>query len=826
MLLRFWLCLLLVAACLMPALAEVARPAAAPAAASAPAAPAAISVADLLSRADADERLTAEVSQRIDGSDPVDQFAPGLDFIARSVDERLRAAPAGSLRRLPVMRLESLDRHWNFDGQRLERWQADLEQVTQPFLDDATELSRRRTEWAATRSAGNVENLPDSLVTRIDAVLRKLDEAERKLSVPLARQIELRARAAAVGERIRHSQAAVDAAIADIDRRLLRLDAPPLWAVRDIGTIDRGSTDAILEGLQIETRFAQEYSLSDNVAAMSVRVLQLAFLPLVFWLSWRARRRLSPDDSHAADARVLARPISLWLLLAMMALLLLETHAPRLALDVAMLIVLIPVLRLLPPSSRREFGPWPQVATGLYLLELLGFFLMPSAFLYRLYVLLLTMLALALTLWLVWRRRTADGAEARGIALRALLVGQWIAALLFVVSLVSNLLGNVSLAEMLTAGTIRSAYMALILYAAVTVTHVVLRVLLEGRASRTTRGRRASALSVLLLRLLTLAAVVGGIVYALDAFRILRPLYDVVTTALSHRFILGQISVSLGNILVFVLGVMIAAWASRLVRLLLQEEVLARMVLPAGVANSIGTLSYYTLLLLGLLVALSAAGFDVSQLTLLLGALGVGIGFGLQNVVGNFVAGLVLMFERPIRPGDVIDVSGVSGTVRGIGLRATQVRTFDGAEVVIPNGTLLSGNLTNWTLADRRRRVEIPVGVAYGSKPAQVIELLRRTAADTPGVAAKPEPFVWFTGFGASSLDFLVRAWCDDYDASFALRSELATRIHDALERAGIAIPFPQQDLHLRSVSDAFSAALRVGPDMHPPLDSAPRETP
>jgi small-conductance mechanosensitive channel len=243
------------------------------------------------------------------------------------------------------------------------------------------------------------------------------------------------------------------------------------------------------------------------------------------------------------------------------------------------------------------------------------------------------------------------------------------------------------------------------------------------------------------------------------------------------------------------------------------------------VGSSIASLSYYALLLLGLLVALSAAGFDVSQLTLLLGALGVGIGFGLQNVVGNFVAGLVLMFERPIRPGDVIEIPGTSGTVSAIGLRATRLRTFDGAEVVVPNGTLLGGNLTNWTLADRRRRVEVPVGVAYGSKPAQVIDLLRGTAAATPGVATTPPPFVWFTGFGASSLDFLVRAWCDDYDASFALRSELVRRIHDALDQAGIAIPFPQQDLHLRSVSEAAGTALRAGPATPSPADAAPPDS-
>jgi small-conductance mechanosensitive channel len=160
------------------------------------------------------------------------------------------------------------------------------------------------------------------------------------------------------------------------------------------------------------------------------------------------------------------------------------------------------------------------------------------------------------------------------------------------------------------------------------------------------------------------------------------------------------------------------------------------------------------------------------------------------------------MFERPVQPGDVIEVSGTSGKVRDIGMRATTLTTFEGADVVVPNGTLLSEKLINWTLRDTTRRLDVNVGVAYGSDPKRVLALLEEVAATAPGICREPPPVVIFTGFGPSSLDFALRAWTTDFDNWGVVRSALAVRVHDALVAAGISIPFPQHDLHLKSISD------------------------
>ncbi|MGH8815028.1 MAG: mechanosensitive ion channel family protein, partial [Achromobacter pestifer] len=667
------------------------------------------------------------------------------------------------------------------------------------------------------KNSPGAADLPPALAERVDAVLAQLAAAGQALSGPLSRQVELEQRANAIEERIKTGQRSVADAIDNIDARLMRVDSPPLWALDQTKQSGEDTMALLRTGLDIEVRFARDYGAADSGNQRALRVLQLALLPLLLWLARKSRDAIRAGVMSETAAGVLGRPLSTWLLLSMLGVLALEPDAPLMVQQVALVLAAIPVLRLLPPPARRRMGQWPHVITALFLAERLGFLFLANTLFYRLSTVALTAVALVVILWLLHRGRDQALAPARQE--RALRAIAWGAAALLCVSLVSNLFGNVSLAEMLTSAVIGCGYFGLVLYAGVTVITTLLQLLLTRHGISRFRLAREHAppLVQLLIRLLTAAAAVGWALYAMDRFRVLRPTYAVTADLLSYTLAVGTLSISLGNILVFLVSVVIAFWAARTIRLILHDEVLTRMALPRGVGNSIASLTYYLVLLLGLGIALSAAGFQTSQLTIVFGALGVGIGFGLQNVVNNFVSGLILMFERPIQPGDVVDIGGTSGQVRDIGMRATRIKTFEGADVIVPNGTLLSEKLTNWTMLDRSRRIEISIGLAYGTEPTQVIALLDDVARQTPGVVADPTPTVLFMGFGASTLDFSVRAWTLDFDRWIDIRSDLLTRMYDTLRQAGINIPFPQQDLHLRSVSEAAGAALASVRPRSPP---------
>jgi potassium efflux system protein len=182
-------------------------------------------------------------------------------------------------------------------------------------------------------------------------------------------------------------------------------------------------------------------------------------------------------------------------------------------------------------------------------------------------------------------------------------------------------------------------------------------------------------------------------------------------------------------------------------------------------------------------------------------ALGVGIGFGLQEIVAHFTSGLIILFERPIRVGDAVTVGDVSGMVSKIRIRATSITGWDRKELIVPNKEFITGRLVNWTLSDTVIRVEIPVGIAYGSDTEKATELLLQVARSHPKVLKEPAPVVLFLAFGSSSLDFELRAYTN-FESVLSLRHDLHMAVDKAFREAGIEIAFPQQDLHIRSLED------------------------
>jgi small-conductance mechanosensitive channel len=242
---------------------------------------------------------------------------------------------------------------------------------------------------------------------------------------------------------------------------------------------------------------------------------------------------------------------------------------------------------------------------------------------------------------------------------------------------------------------------------------------------------------------------------------------------------------------------------SALIRFALQEEVYPRRGVARGMSYAYSRLVHYVILAIGFLVGLGVLGMDLTKVSVLAGAFGVGIGFGLQDVVNNFVCGLILLFERPVHVGDVVEVGGLQGEVRKIGIRASTVHTYRGADIIVPNSQFITADVTNWTLSDQLRRIDLPVGVNYASAPKRVIEVLESVARATPGILENPPPTCLFTGYGDSSINFELRAWTDQFNNWRAIRSELASGVYDAVQAAGMSFPFPQREVRILGGSKA-----------------------
>jgi small-conductance mechanosensitive channel len=231
---------------------------------------------------------------------------------------------------------------------------------------------------------------------------------------------------------------------------------------------------------------------------------------------------------------------------------------------------------------------------------------------------------------------------------------------------------------------------------------------------------------------------------------------------------------------------------------LVRSQVLAAAGFDASAQETLSVLLRYALAFLGTLVVLQAWGVDLRSLAILASVVGVGIGFGLQNIANNFVSGLLINLERPIRPGDFVHVGEFAGTVQSVGARSTSIRTLDQVSILVPNARFLETEVVNWSHGDPLSRVHVPVGVEYGSDVARVRHALLSAAREHRAVLREPRPRVQFLGFGQSSLDFELLVWTRDPRNQQALVSDLNFRIEEGLRRAGLRVPFPQQDLHLR----------------------------
>lgn len=265
-------------------------------------------------------------------------------------------------------------------------------------------------------------------------------------------------------------------------------------------------------------------------------------------------------------------------------------------------------------------------------------------------------------------------------------------------------------------------------------------------------------------------------------------------------FHLGKAEITLWTLVNLCFLLMLVYYLAGWIRKRLIEGVPVINRLEFGARVAVGTIARYVVLLTGVLVALQTVGIDLTTFNVLAGAVGIGIGFGLQNVANNFISGLIILFERPIKVGDRIEVGVIDGDVVEIGARSTTILTNDNIAIIIPNSKFINENITNWKYNDSKVRFRIPVGVSYASDVQFVKQLLIEIATQNPDTLNDPPPQVWFRGFGPSSLDFELLVWNSTLvHRRWQFVSDLNFSIFETFKRHGIEIPFPQREVHLRT---------------------------
>lgn len=267
----------------------------------------------------------------------------------------------------------------------------------------------------------------------------------------------------------------------------------------------------------------------------------------------------------------------------------------------------------------------------------------------------------------------------------------------------------------------------------------------------------------------------------------------------------GDSKISFGMLIFLVFGTWLVFFLSKLISRLVVDRILTRYGTEKGVSYAIATIIRYIFIFIGLIVVIQTAGIDLSALTILAGALGVGIGFGLQNITNNFISGIIVLFERPIKVGDRVELpelNHLTGDVVNISIRSTTIMTNDNIAILVPNSKFVSDTVINWSYNDTNVRFNIPVAVAYKEDPEEIRRLLIDVAQKHPGVLADPSPDVLFDEYGENSLNFMLRLYTNEYSKKpKVLKSELYYEIFKLFKEKGIEIPFPQRDVYIKQFS-------------------------
>jgi small-conductance mechanosensitive channel len=791
-------------------------PAVAPAAPPATTTPApppslAIPLPDVAARSEDLKRLLHDVADQLPAPDQLEGSKAVLDEREKELQSKLTEADALLAGAPSSLEIREEENYW-------KATEKDTAATRQQLLDWANaaqsaiqKLQAQQPVWNSTLEEN--KSTPD-LGPTLDVIQRSVGDIEQlqtRAQNQLRVIVNLQVRAAS------QDQSALDVldrlakARGHLEGRMFERDSLPLWQLTQRHQI--GENNEFFLTASARFRSIQAFTRDSRGALAGLTLLLLLSLFGAYRLHLATRHVQPADDSQAKVLHITRHWIALGILPPLLCGYLLAPLAPLALISLGILISWVPILILLPPSMEPRFRTLLYCLFGVYALNaLVGWMALSPA--HKREAGFLANLGIFLAFIVLVRPARMKRLEAATRSQRIFLFGMRLAVAILGVSLVANFFGYVKLAQSMGYLSLYSTFIAISVLAGVRVFTTLLLAGIEVPAAQQVAAVRLHHDGIVrwVPRLLRWTGVFIWLIATLDLMGVRDQLTQWISELLNFHIAGRSANITLGGVIGCFLILLVGYAVSSALRFLLREELLSHFHLSRGLPELIASTLHYLLLLLVFFFAVNLGGVELNKFTVLTGALGVGVGFGLQNIVNNFVSGLILQFERPIHIGDVLDIDGTTGKVTRIGIRSSTVKTFQGAEVIIPNANFISGKVINWTLSESLRRVELPVGVAYGSDVKLVSKLLEQPATTHESVLTSPAPAVYFKEFGDSSLNFELQFWVMQESNVVKVKSEVAIEVMRLLNEAAIEIPFPQRDLRLRSV-DASAAATLLSPN-------------
>jgi len=745
-----------------------------------------IPVSSIVSEADSASTTLANIQTGISSDGMSDSLSKYLPTLKKGIDTAEAETGKVLASTAKLTQIQQQITRWNLLRDNASLWTGILTEKLGRLDHQSAQLNEMATIWTATGTAATAAKVPKDLLDRINSVNLQITDTQGDISAKRTELLKSQGKLADQSARINKALIGLDHARGAAVNRLFQRDSNPLWKAF---TQPVAKEQAKEENLENQFRQIGDFLYRER-GKVVLHVAIWALLVIAFRRARRYVRRWTEFDPALKDSmKIFEVPTSTATLLALWAAYALYPAAPSLLITLFGAALVLPLFAVLRHLIDRPLHPVTWALLALYLGGLAREATAALPIVSRLIFLLEAVCGMIFVYWLICASPFAGQPETGrrvlwnvvGLAARA-------AFLVFAIVGIANVLGYVNLAAFIGYTALECAFLGILLYAGCRILDGLLTfafqvppmsLLAMVRHFRALLERR-------IMRVFRLVAAVAWTAFALDKLSLLQESANAMRAFLNLP-IVAQVTV--GGLLAFLITVWASFLISRFVRFLLEEDVYRRISLKPGIPYAISTLLHYAILLLGFYLAMAALMGDISKFTVLAGAFGVGIGFGLQNIVNNFVSSLIVLFERPIKIGDLIEVGTQQGTVRQIGIRATVIRTSQGSEIIIPNAKLISDPVTNWTLTSHQRLLEMQISTANaGVDPQKVVALLEATATANPEVSTTPPPEAVLEQFAAASLTFKLRLWTADPLKIRRLRSDLSIAISGALAKEGIGV--------------------------------------
>ena len=732
------------------------------------------------------QEIDANVSRDQSSADGIASTLSDLtsEIDARFADDTRLLATSPSLDMLYRLKLA-----WERFGVRLSVSARELTQHATSLEEQFARVDLLNKTWQATLQSAKQPETPPPVLQRVQNVVDSIERTRQAAESGRDHVLTLQTQLSEQEARVRTAQSSFDQAESRALKILFVRDSRPIWSLEtSLGTEwERHSSESFSSELKTSIAFTKRLPFTFLIHALFIVLMASA----LHWMRRRIRKLAEEKPDLQRALPILDLPVSTAFALSMLLVPLIYAQAPRLITVIMGAVTIIPTALVLRRLLVRNSYP---ILNAIVILYFVGQLRILAASLPVLARFIFLGQVLGASVFLVWVLRSwhlpAEAAETHGRVWRTIRAIAKIGLIFLPAAFLANIFGYVNLGNLLGIIFLRSVYIAAMLYTAIRIIEGLITIALQVRPLGSLRviSLHRQMIQRRTCRVLEFLAFLFWLNVLLSFFGLRDSLIASIGAALNANLAIGSFSITLGGILAFLITVWASFLVSKFLRFVLEEDVYHHLHLAAGIPYAISTMLHYVILLVGFFIALGALGIDLTKVTILAGAFSVGIGFGLQNVINNFVSGLILLFERPIKVGDVIEVGGNVGEVTRIGIRASVIRTADGSEVIVPNGSLISSQVTNWTFSDRQRAVEVSVNVVGGADPQRVVELLKSTAAAHPGVTKEPAPRVYVTNFSAGAVTFQLRAWTNRHEDWAQLRSDLSVAVNEALVREKIAI--------------------------------------